>query len=393
MNRYLYFSDINQNADKHLKTSIFKKLGKDVEVDFYTSYGARRNFTKKSISDYKDIYWLNLFQKLLIKFNIYKIDKKYKGIIIGNFKNKKINYIHNNLDITNILVRKFKSNKKKVIQVFDSFTFDFKYNKNADLFFIPSKLMRDNFIPKSLHNKCIYSGIIFNPLKIKSKLNKKEFYKKYNLNYNLKLIAIYPSRYDRLKDLSCSNKYDFDFFCRLEEINKIIKKKGYQFVIKLHGYDYFKHKFNRQQMRKYNFSEKIIKNKIHPSDFYLKGIPKVSDDDFSSLIKYSSSSIIFISSLIYFQHLFKKPSIYIGKLWPKDRALKKINKSSKYLSDLIFGKALKGLSRKSNSEIISDIIGISEKLSFDYFDYKKDHPITGDLDINGLNLFYRKLKE
>ena len=146
-------------------------------------------------------------------------------------------------------------------------------------------------------------------------------------------------------------------------------------------------------MRKYDFPEEIIKNKIHPSYFYLKEIPKISDEDFSSLIKFSSSSIIFISSLIYFQQIFKKPSIYLGKIWPRDRALKKINKNSKYLSDLIFGKALKKISTKSNNEIVSEIIEISEKSNFDSFLYKTEHPITGHMDINGINLFYKKLIE
>ena len=176
MKRYLYFSDINQIADINLKNYIFENIDKDIKIDFLTSFGSTRNFNKKSIANYKNIKWINIFQKILIKLNLYKIDQNYRGLIIGSLKNNKVNYIHDYLDIKKLLVKKFKKNSKKVIQVFDSSCFDFNVDLNADKYLIPSKFIRDNYIPKRLHKKCIFTGIIFNQCRIDDLLNKKEFF-------------------------------------------------------------------------------------------------------------------------------------------------------------------------------------------------------------------------
>ena len=381
-----YFSDRNQLGDIHAKFQFFAELKKrGIEVDFLTSDGGTCNFNKKDVIDKNlKIIWLTSWHIKYARLFFIKLENSYDGLLVSSVKAKENSKRDRIITI-------FKKAKKDVIQIFDSHCFDHQVNEKSDKFLCPSKSMARHFIPKGRTRDTYISGTFISPSNNPSTLkSKNEFYKKYDIPSSMKLIAVYPTRTDRLTRKEEVDQKTMEFYKNLEFINHLFKKKGFELVLKLHRFEYYGRKTTLNDYKEKGFPNEMIEKGMNAREYFWPTIKCIDDDDFAELINYSESSICICTSLIYFHHLFKKPTFYIAKnideFMPKQILFKNKKSSNKMLRDLIFGYNLKPYINDL-SKLTDIVIEKTEKTEFNNFIKKNNnnHLITGVIEQDNLS--------
>jgi hypothetical protein len=364
-----YFCNRNQPGDIHSKFLLIdelKKLG--IETDFYTAAGGRLNFSQEWVKKSGwDINWLTKSSQ--------DLQKEYDGVIVSTLRAK-------DGSTRDSIISNFKNSGKKVIQIYDSMCFDPDVNMSADAFIFPSNFFAANFIPKNRLVDSHCAGIFISPhFRHPKILSKEEFCSTYGINPDHKIIAIFPSRSDRIRDFNLVGHDSFDLYTRLTSINKVMKAVGYELVLKLHRYEYYGWKVDSGRLRKFGYPAEMTDKDLLPHQYYLPDLKCIDDKHFSELINYSESSVIFNSSLSFFHHIFRRPNFYAGNLWTNDRAITLPPDVRNKPEDLVFGEKLNP-NNYSDVELASHIIQRTCEYNFDNFMYKDDHPLTGQAILN-----------
>ena len=380
-----YFCDRNQIGElesKFLFLEEFNKLG--VEVDFLTSKGGSCNLKKSWIQKRNlKIKWVSSWDIKYSRLFFKKFEDNYDALLISSVKAKEQSK-------RDQIIKIFKKSKKKVFQICDSNCFDHKIDERADKYFFPSKTLASYFIPKKRSHDTEITGTIFSPHHISKKfLTKGEFYKKYNIDPSRKIIAVYPTRTDRFKVDTLSDKKTYKFLTNLENINSILNKKGYELILKLHRFEYFGRKTTNKDYKNKNFPKSMTKKGLKAQKFFWPSIKYIDDENFCELINYSEGSISILTSLTFFHHLFRKPTFYVAKNIgihiPKGIISKDKSDYQNTLKGLIFGDDLKPYIGK-DIELVEFLLEQIKTSRFDSFvNYNKNkHPITGNFKESNL---------
>lgn len=230
----------------------------------------------------------------------------------------------------------------------------------------------EEYIPSYTH--CFKMPLISNMGITKNEsLSRDDFYKKYDIPLDKKLIVILPGKIAKWKKSKKSNdnqktvvKNVMGFYSNLDNLNNIMNEKGYVMVSKLHARDDY-YKWMRDTLVT-TLRMDLIKY-IDPLDSY-------------ELLKYSDRGISFGTTMVYQTYLFDLPVLEIGSGkyymgWGETNT----SMSNSMLIDYNYGTELIYGTLASNFD--SKPIKILEKFldtkfNIDDFKYKKNHPIYGN---------------
>ena len=193
-------------------------------------------------------------------------------------------------------------------------------------------------------------------------LSRQNFYSKYNVSDDYKIISFFPSGMHGHKSCPTSHRLHKD----LESLNKLLNKKGYQIVCKLHPHEYFG--------RKAHFYD----NKLS-SDFYFKNLPTIMESDAYELIKYSSFSLTSLTTMVWEHYVYDLPTINVG--FGDDFSAENVEVQSYFYPDfdfrgLIFGDIYSGEEFFNNPGECFDL-SFSRNHDVGSFEFKGDNPIMG----------------
>lgn len=219
-----------------------------------------------------------------------------------------------------------------------------------------------------------------------NELTKDEFYSKFGLNPEKKIIAYLPGKVskwrDKLYNVSdlnqrnsnfAKNYYQINWFLNnIENITQILDNLGYQLVGKLHIRD--SDKFLKDQS-----GTKIAKND------YIKYVDQYYSRE---LLKYSTFAITFATTMVYQLYLYDLPALdigtgiyYPGWAFKENTSYKPPLKEYRNGLDLILGLAVNPEQFQNKTEAyLAGFIREVENGRFktENFKYKKNNPIYGD---------------
>ena len=212
-------------------------------------------------------------------------------------------------------------------------------------------------------------------------LSKEDFYQKYGLDSNLKIIAYLPGKVRKWRSKFYKEKIDkyttnFKttllqtnwFLDNFDVINNILRDLGYQLVGKLHIRD--SNKFIK------GYTNKYTKTK------YIKYVDQYHSHE---LLKYADYAITFATTMVYQLYLYDLPTLDLGTgiyypRWafknPKNRVITPLQ-NFRYGRDLIYGEVV------NFTEFIKDpkkylTTFFTKKFNIETFVYRYDNPIYGD---------------
>lgn len=208
----------------------------------------------------------------------------------------------------------------------------------------------------------------------KDLMSESDFFDKYNLDKNLKIISIFPGKISKWRKDAPNNKNvtqvmrNLEFFNKnIEQISNICNEYGYQLVGKLHIRD--------------NNSKWLTKEK-HDSLFHYKYIKYINPEDTNELLQYSDRCITYATTMVYQMYLYDLPSFDIGTgiyylNWssPNETSINSILKNYNNGIDLIYGTV-------ANTFFHNGIEQLINFLKFDFkikrFKYLYNNPIYGN---------------
>ena len=196
-------------------------------------------------------------------------------------------------------------------------------------------------------------------------LNKEEFYNKYNLNPDLKILSFFPGGMHGHPTYAIEHQLHH----KAEELNTVLGPLGYQLVCKLHFNEYFG--------RKSHFHQGQLSSNV-----YFENIPTIAAEDAYELIKYSSFSLTSSTTMAFEHYLYNLPTINIGL---KDEGSQEY-KTFLWLCppsgnfdfrDLIFGDIYESSDFFSHPEKCFDS-SFSREHHINSFTFKDNHSVFGD---------------
>jgi hypothetical protein len=362
-----YISPISTFYTKILLQKELAKL--NYKLDIYIPY-IPKNTTKN-----EDCY-INKIFALKKEYNIIwdiPNPEKYDILLLIHIWSKKW---HNGDDMRKEISNSFnKLNKKILCLKFDT-TLEHRYINDTIIYGINTEY-KLNLSPRWIlpNNAKTFifpqiSNLSFNKEDILSKI---EFYNKYKINKNKKIIIFFVGRFKKWY-----NNKSFDtnviqwFFNNLSNINILLNNNNYQLIFKLHRSD----------------GLQIIKN------FKLNNLIIIDQYDTHEAIKYSNRSISYCTSMVYELYLYNLPvlELFEGIYYPG--WISDLTRNKQYNSplkdynngkDLIYGKITSYKELINNSDKI-----LSEFINTDYniknYNYCNNHPIFG-------NSYYSSIQE
>jgi hypothetical protein len=216
-------------------------------------------------------------------------------------------------------------------------------------------------------------------------LSEIDFYNKYKLDPEKKIITFFMSRYKKWYDSKLEFTYPIHwFFKNIKAVKRILKRNGYQLVFKLHRSD------GNEIINKYKLQKLTI----------------IDNYDTYELIKYSSRALSFGTSMVYELYLYDLPVMEIGRgiYYPgwlsfESRAKPMQSPLQKYNNgiDLIYGMVIPYKQLKFNLEKVLKQF-IESQYDIDRYRFKTKHPIYGNsynatiesIAIQLINIFDKK---
>jgi hypothetical protein len=359
-----FYSNSNQLGVIPLRLKIFQafKDNFNKQIDYFTSDGGLLNIGSKEVNrHFKDsIVWgepsPDDYDILMLPFLQSKKNKNY-----------------------NQIAKSFKLRNKNVIQIQCTNCFDVEPLSESlvDQYIIASETYRKNiFLTQKKCSKVTISSILDSYVFIDQLdfLPKNEFYKKYEINKSNNIVGLFPTRVDRIKDMSLHDGSLYEFYKKLNEVNNTCKEEGTEILMKPHRWEIYGNKVTPDRLRKFGFKSD------NPHNVYLKDIKKIEPIDYISLLKYSKVNIVMMSTMIFSMYLTKKPTHYAGPIWTCDRTFKIENLSKDNYNSMINGFHFSKASENMSIKDISNVIKESINNTSDYqFRYQEDHPIFGNI--------------
>jgi hypothetical protein len=196
-------------------------------------------------------------------------------------------------------------------------------------------------------------------------LTKEEFYSKYNINVEKKIIVFFMSRYKKWVSVFRNFTYPIHWILRnLKQVESLLDKYGYKLVFKLHRSD----------------GLAIV------NQYKLQNITIIDNFDAHELVKYADRAITFGSTVVYELYLYNLPTLEIGDgiYYPgwlsfkmRDLPIESPLKGYDNGRSLIYGKILKY--RNFDNEFMKQFKKyIKMEFNIDDYKYKLNHPIYGD---------------
>jgi len=213
-------------------------------------------------------------------------------------------------------------------------------------------------------------------------LSKEDFYHKYGLDTNLKIIAYLPGKVKKWREKfykGKKNNYTRNFQLTLHQINwflnnfkiinNILRDLGYQLVGKLHIRD----------------SNKFIENTKTDKYTKNKDIKYVSQYHSHELLKYADYAITFATTMAYQLYLYDLPTLDLGTgiYYPRWAFKLSDNKAITPLQnfncgrDLIYGEVVNFANFQQDPKQYLTIF-VNRGFNIDEFKYKYRNPIYGD---------------
>ena len=359
-----FYSNSNQLGIIPLRLKIFQSFKETFgkKIDYFTSDGGFQNIRSTEVNQYF---------KNTVRWGT-PSPADYDVLIIPFLQSKGYrNY--------NQVAQNFKNYKKKVIQMQCTNCFDVTAlsEKLIDQYIVASETYRKNlFNNHDKTNKITISSFLDNFVFIEDLdfLSKDDFYKKYNISKENKLVGLFPTRVDRIRDMSLHDGCVYKFYENLNDINKLCKHENVEILMKPHRWEIYGNKVSPERLKRFGFK---VKN---PHDIFLSDIKKVEPIDYLSLIKHSKANIVMMSTLIFSMYLTKKKAHYVGPIWTHDRTFKIDNFKKEKYESMINGYHFNKNNSNMIIEKISDIIVQSVNKKQDYhFEYQASHPIFGDI--------------
>ena len=212
-------------------------------------------------------------------------------------------------------------------------------------------------------------------------LSKEDFYQKYGLDSNLKIIAYLPGKVRKWRSKFYKEKIDkyttnFKttllqtnwFLDNFDVINNILRDLGYQLVGKLHIRD--SNKFIK------GYTNKYTKTK------YIKYVDQYHSHE---LLKYADYAITFATTMVYQLYLYDLPTLDLGTgiyypRWafmnPENRVITPLQ-NFRYGRDLIYGEVVNFREfQKDPKKYLNTFF--TKKFNIETFKYRYNNPIYGN---------------
>lgn len=359
-----FYSNSNQLGVIPLRIKIFQEFrstfGK--RIDYFTSEGGPLNIGSREVNKYfKDnVCWgephPDDYDVLVIPFLKSKYNDNYSRI-----------------------AERFKRHKKNVIQIQCTNCFDVSpISENlVDQYIVGSETYRKNIFSHQVKSKKVVISSILDSYVFIEQLDflpKNEFYKKYDISEKNSIVGLFPTRVDRIKDMSLHDGSLYKFYKKLNEINSLCKKENTEIVMKPHRWEIYGNKVSPDRLKRLGFET------TNPHEYYLKDIKKIEPVDYLSLLKYSQANIIMMSTMIFSMYLTNKPAHYVGPIWTHDRTFKIENLRKENYNSMINGFHFNSDTANMSIENITNIITSSVNNDRSYqFSHQKNHPIFGDI--------------
>jgi len=234
--------------------------------------------------------WKNsCFRDINILFGIPR-SSEYDGLLLTNQLNKDGSYRNN-------VMLDFQRGNKKVVAIKDTCCIDFWELNNSVEYGVPGlqHILCKEFRWVDSNTKIFDIPVLSNFSYIKPNcLREDDFYKKYNLKKELKIVGFYPDGMHGAETLPASNWQHKN----LMKIDAALNKIGYQIVCKLHPFEYYGRKTR-------------LSGGIRSNLFYFPDTPTIYEEDAYELIKFSTMSMSSISAVGYEHYLYDLPHLAI----------------------------------------------------------------------------------
>lgn len=361
-----YISPISTFYTKILLQQEFEK--RKHKLDIFIPY------IEKNTTQNEDCY-INKEYALKQNYNIiwdYPNPKKYDILLLIHIWSKKW---HNGDDMRKIVAESFKKFNKKIYCLKFDTTLEHRFIDNSIIYGIntnnrlnlPSRwILPENvktFIFPQISNLSFEKNI---------SLSKEQFYNKYNINQNKKIIIFFMGRFKKwFNNTDLNTQVIIWFFSNINNITNILNNLNYELIFKLHRSD----------------GLQIIK------EFKLNNIKIIDQYDTHEAIKYSDRSISYCTSMVYELYLYNLPvlELFEGIYYPGwisdltrnkqyNSPLKKYNNGK----DLIFGYIT------SYNELHNNYINVFQNfINYNYninnYKYLNNHPIYGNSYYSSIN--------
>lgn len=370
--------------------------------DFYTPLDYKIDVIKNNLTKSKKMKINDINQLYNVNFQIgFPVSENYDVLLLESQFYK--DWCELNKDMRNVIASKFKLNKKIVIVLSDSMLLETRMIGLDDIIY-GTKSARALKLDNKLQHKlsCFFCPPITYLLNPKpNHMTRDGFYEKYGLNPTLKIIAFLPGKLEKWKhqhykdhkqlfqdeivnhNFHQNNEQIHWFVKNITKINKYLHNFGYQIVGKMHPRD-----FNKFLQSENKFNKMLMKEHI----------TYIQQHDTYELIKYSSFSFTFGSTMAYHLYLYNLPTIEIGTgfyfsgwAYPKstDFHLIKYIKKYNYGKDLIFGRVVNFHEFKNDTEAY--IYSLLNNDITSHFKYKYNNPLYGDSYGKGIEEIYNNI--
>jgi hypothetical protein len=293
---------------------------------------------------------------------------KYDILFISHIWSKK--WITPGIDCRKVFMDKFKKVNKPVISLKLDLTLEYRSINNYVNYGVNTFnriLLPERWIlPLTITKKFIVPSISNVSIEKNNALTRTDFYIKYNLDSEKKIIVFILGRFKKWYNQKAFNtNVIMIFFQKLKYIIDILNNNGYELLFKIHRAD------NNNILKNMNISNLNI---IDTIDTY-------------ETFKYASRAISFSTCMVYELYLYDLPVLELGTGiyypgWISDLSrnnnyihnpFKKYNNSK----DLIYGIILNGNLTKLNIESIFKHF-LTTDFNINNFKYLTNHPVYGD---------------
>lgn len=276
-------------------------------------------------------------------------------------------------DVRNLCALKFIEINKPVICIRDTAMIEYRFINNPGIKHGICAAPLFGTLP--ITTKTFIMPLLSNLSFVKNNcLSRDDFYEKYNLNKNLKIISLFPGKINKWRKNSSNNKNVFqvmknlDFFNKnIEQINNICNEFGYQLVGKLHIRD---------------TNVKWLNKDKHDNMFHYKYIKYINPEDTNELLKYSDRSLTYATTMVYQMYLYNLPSFDIGTgiyylNWsnPNETTINSTLKNYNNGIDLIYGTVASTFSINGIEQLTNFL---KSEFNIKQFKYLYNNPIYGN---------------
>jgi hypothetical protein len=362
---YIYFLFLEELKNKF-----------NYDIDFYTP-DYITNSVNITTSIYLDRYYVQKYNHNIIwgepNANDYDVI-----IIANNFRGKR--------DLRQKLASRFIKHKKKVLSLKLNNLMEHRFIYDNVLYGVNTLhrvLLEDKFILPAKCNKFIFPSLNLSTPKPDA-LTKIEFYKKYKLNPDLKLITFYIGQAKKWVDRNNTHTLPiYQFFNKFKHIKNILTKNGYQLIFKLHKNN------DTQQLKNLKLKKIFKKTRI------------ISHEDAYESTIYSNFAITYATTMVYELYLYNLPVLEIGSglYYPgwfrliKDNNYHIHNNPLKQYNDgkdLIYGNTISLNDLTNNTDTyISSFLNTTYNIK--QFKYITDNPIYGNSYYDNINTAAKSL--